>query len=613
MNAAPSSDAVPMAAAQAVLQNLQAGLDAHRRGDLTSAERHYRSVLQAAPDTLDAYNLLGRLLVQSGRASDAIPLLRHALDRNAGQSGLWLSYAEALLAYGGHGAAREAAEKARQLAPKDLDVLYIWAETQRAASAWMAAADGYRLFLVARPDHAGAWLQLATCLQAMGDLPSAKNAAKRALQLAPQAPECHNNLGSLYAAGDDHAAALTHFDNALALRPEYPSALINKAASLRETGRAAEAIPLLQRAITISSGHPQAVAGLAQAVAGLAQARHSLGEIDVARQLYRDALARQPGDAETQWNYALASLTAGDFTAGWQAYAWRWRKAVLPLPHRAWPWPAWTENDVAGKRLLIWGEQGLGDRLLLLQFLPGLIADGATVTLETDPRLIPLLQRSFTGVDFVPEGIHADPSVLQRQFDGHRPLGDLAVSAPPGKPILRADATRVAALGSKYRNGSGDRLIGLSWRSANPQLGAAKSVDIAALAPLAAIAGLRFVCLQYGATVEEHAALRDLFGDRYIADPEIDAQNDLAALADQIAALDLTITVSNVTAHIAGALGCPVWLLTPPAGRSLFFYLMAAGNSTPWYPGMRIFRRSPGEGPESQLETVAKGLESLAK
>lgn len=606
MNAGPPSDTVPMAAAQAVLQSLQAGLDAHRRGDLTSAERHYRSVLQAAPDTLDAYNLLGRLLVQSGRPSDAIPLLRHALDRNAGQPGLWISYAEALLAYGAHEAAREAAEKARQLAPKDSDVLYVWAETQRAAAAWVAAADAYRMLLAVRPDHAGAWLQLATCLQAVGDQPAAKRAAERALQLAPQAPECHNNLGSLYAAGDDHASALTYFDNALALRPDYPSALINKAASLRETARAAEAIPLLQRAITISSGHPQAVAGLAQA-------RHSLGEIDAARQLYRDALARQPNDAEVQWNYALASLTAGDFTAGWQAYAWRWRKAAPPLPHRAWPWSVWTENDVAGKRLLIWGEQGLGDRLLLLQYLPALVADGAKITLETDPRLIPLLQRSFAGVEFAAEGTHVDPALLERQFDGHRPLGDLAVTAPPGKPILRADAIRARELANRYRGGSPDRLIGLSWRSANPQLGAAKSVDIAALAPPAAVAGLRFVCLQYGATVEEHAALRDLFGDRYIVDPEIDAQNDLAALADQIAALDLTITVSNVTAHIAGALGCPVWLLAPPAGRSLFFYLMAAGDSTPWYPGMRIFRRSQGEGPESQLEEVAKGLESLAK
>lgn len=606
MNAAPPSDAAPMAAAQAVLQDLQAGLEAHRRGDLTSAEHHYRSVLQAAPDTLDAYNLLGRLLVQSGRASDAIPLLRHALDRNAGQPGLWISYAEGLLAYGAHEAAREAAEKARQLAPKDPDVLYVWAETQRAASAWMAAADGYRLLLAARPNHAGAWLQLATCLQAMGDLRGAKQAAERALQHAPQAPECHNNLGSLYAATDDHAVALEHFDRALRLRPDYPAALINKASSLRDTGRAAEAIPLLQQAIALTNGHPQAVAGLAQA-------HHNLGKIDEARRLYRDALARQPNDAETQWNYALASLTAGDFTAGWQAYAWRWRKAVLPLPHRAWPWQVWTENDVASKRLLIWGEQGLGDRLLLLQFLPALIADGAKITLETDPRLIPLLQRSFAGVDFVPEGIHADPSLLQRQFDGHRPLGDLAVTAPPGQPILRADAARASALAKRYHGGSQDRLIGLSWRSANPQLGATKSVDIAALAPLAAVAGLRFVCLQYGATAEEHAALRDLFGDRYIVDPEIDAQNDLAALADQIAALDLTITVSNVTAHIAGALGCPVWLLAPPAGRSLFFYLMAAGDSTPWYPAMRIFRRSPGEGPESQLEAVAKGLELLAK
>lgn len=592
--------------AQTDLQNLQAGLEAHRRGDLPTAERLYRLVLQTAPDTLDAYNLLGRLLVQDGRIGDAIPLLRHALDRNPGQSGLWISYAEALLTYGAHEAAREAAEKARQLAPKDPDVLYVWAETQRAASAWIAAADGYRRLLAVRPDHAGAWLQLATCLQAMGDLSAAKQAAERALQHAPQAPECHNNLGSLYAASDDHAAALPHFERALALRPNYPAALINKAASLRETGQAADAVPLLQQAITLTNGH-------LQAVAGLAQARHSLGQIDEARQLYRDALAREPNDAETQWNYALAALTAGDFTAGWQAYAWRWRKAMPPLPHRAWPWPIWTENDIAGKRLLIWGEQGLGDRLMLLQFLPALIEDGAKVTLETDPRLIPLLQRSFAGVDFAAEGTHADPELLQRQFDGHRPLGDLAVTAPPGKPILCADPIRASALASKYRGDSRDRLVGLSWRSANPTLGAAKSLSIPELAPLAAIAGLRFVCLQYGATAEEHAALRLLFGDRYIVDPEIDAKNDLAGLADQIAALDLTVTVSNITAHLAGSLGRPVWLLAPASGRSLFFYLMAEGEGTPWYASMRIFRRSHDQGAESQLEAVAKGLELLAK
>ncbi|QDO98827.1 tetratricopeptide repeat protein [Ferrovibrio terrae] len=606
MSAPPPSDTMPAATAQTDLQNLQAGLEAHRRGDLPTAERLYRLVLQTAPDTLDAYNLLGRLLVQGGRVGDAIPLLRHALDRNPGQSGLWISYAEALLTYGAHEAAREAAEKARQLAPKDPDVLYVWAETQRAASAWIAAADGYRRLLAVRPDHAGAWLQLATCLQAMGDLPAAKQAAERAVQHAPQAPECHNNLGSLHAASDDHAAALPHFERALALRPNYPAALINKGASLRETGQAADAVLLLQQAMALTNGHPQAVAGLAQA-------RHSLGQIDEARQLYRDALAREPNDAETQWNYALAALTAGDFAAGWQAYAWRWRKAMPPLPHRAWPWPVWTENDIAGKRLLIWGEQGLGDRLMLLQFLPALIEDGAKVTLETDPRLIPLLQRSFAGIDFAAEGTHADPELLQRQFDGHRPLGDLAVTAPPGKPILRADPIRSNALAGKYRGDSRDRLVGLSWRSANPTLGAAKSLSIPELAPLAAIAGLRFVCLQYGATPEEHAALRSLFGDRYIVDPGIDAKNDLAGLADQIAALDLTVTVSNITAHLAGSLGRPVWLLAPASGRSLFFYLMAEGEGTPWYAGMRIFRRSHDRGAESQLEAVAKGLELLAK
>lgn len=610
MNAPMPPDVMQPGEAQSVLHKLQAGLDAHRRGDLKQAEQLYRAVLLAAPDTLDAYNLLGRLLVQSGRAGDAVPLLRHAIDRAAAQPALWVSYAEALLAYGALATAREAAEKARQLAPRDVDVLFIWAEAQRMSAAWVAAADGYRRLLAVQPQHAGAWLQLATCLQAMGDLPAARQAAQQAVQHAPQAPECHNNLGSLHAASEDHAAALLHFERALTLRPQYVPALINKAASLRETGRAAEALPLLEQALPLTQGHPHY---LGQTHAGLALARHGLGQVDLALADYREALQRQPQDPETQWNFALANLAVGNFAEGWQAYAWRWRKATPPLPHRAWPWPIWTEDDVAGKRLLIWGEQGLGDRLLLLQYLPSLVEAGARVTLETDPRLIPLLERSFTGIDFAAEGAQANPDLLLRRFDGHRPLGDLAVTAPPGQPILRANARQAARLGEHYRQGSKDRLIGLSWRSANPTMGAAKSLRIADLAPLASVPGLRFVCLQYGATAEEHAALQSLFGERYIHDASIDTRNDLAGLADQIASLDLTVTVSNVTAHLAGALGRPVWVLAPPTGRSLFFYLMATGEGTPWYPGLRIFRRAHAEGPESQLAAVAKALELLEK
>lgn len=606
MTAATPTGVAPPVLAPAVLQQLQNGLEAHRRGDLSTAEKLYRAVLATAPDTLDVYNLLGRLLVQSGRAGEAVPMLRHAIDRATAQPALWLSYTEALLAQGNLPAAREAAEKARQLAPRDPDAIFAWAEVQRMAGATIAAADGYRTLLALQPRHAAGWLQLGFCLQAMGDLPGAKQAALRAIEIAPQAPECHNNLGSFFAAGGEHAGALPHFDKALSLRPNYAAALINKAASLRETGRAEEALSLLEQALTLTQGH-------AQAFAGLAQARHSLGQIDTARAAYREALGRQPNDPETQWNYALAALSAGDFDHGWSAYAWRWRKAVTPLPARSWPWPIWTSDDVAGKQLLIWGEQGLGDRLLLLQFLPSLAAAGARVTLETDPRLIPLLKRSFTGIDFAPEGMHAAPDLMLRSFDGHRPLGDLAVAAPPGKPILQADTDHAARLRAQYLQGSSDKLVGLSWRSANPSLGAAKSLKPADLAPLATIPGLRFVCLQYGATDAEHAEFRRLFGARYIVDSAIDAQNDLAGLADQIAALDLTVTVSNVTAHIAGALGKPVWVLAPPAGRSLFFYLMASGDGTPWYPAMRIFRRGHVEGPETQLGAVAKALELLAK
>ncbi|WP_374304897.1 tetratricopeptide repeat protein [Ferrovibrio sp.] len=589
----------------AALEQLQAGLDAHRRGDLALAEKLYRAVLAAAPETLDAANLLARLLVQVGRATEAAPLLRHALDRSPAEAGLWLSYTECLLAAGQVVQAREAAETARRLAPNDADVLYLWSEAQRLAGAWEMAAGGYRQLLASKPGHAGAWLQLGDCLRQMGDRPGALEAAKRALKLAPQAPECHNNLGGLMAAQDDHATALGHFDEALRLRPNYPLALINKAGSLRETGQADAALALARQAVQLTQGHPDA--WLAQA-----QALHVLGNLPAAVAAYREALSRRPQDAEGQWNYALAALAQGDFANGWLAYRWRWRKAEPPLPHRSWPWPEWSGDGTVPQKLLLWGEQGLGDRLLFLQYLPDLLTAGnADLTLETDPRLIPLLRRSFPQMRFAAEAPQADPALLAGTFDAHLPMGNLPRRAPPGKAYLQADAARATELSTRYRRGD-ERLIGLSWRSANAALGAAKSLRPEAFAPLADLPDCRFVCLQYGATEAEHAAFRSMFGDRYIHDPAIDAQSDLDGLAAQIAALDLVLTISNVTAHLAGALGQPVWLLAPE-GKSRFFYLMGAGEGTPWYPQMRIFRPPAGGGWAGVLQTVANSLESLEK
>ncbi|MFN4310863.1 MAG: tetratricopeptide repeat protein [Ferrovibrio sp.] len=589
----------------AALEQLQAGLDAHRRGDLVQAEKLYRAVLAAAPETLDATNLLARLLMQVGRSAEAAPLLRHALDRAPGEAGLWLSYTECLLAAGQVVPAREAAETARQLAPNDIEALYLWSESQRLAGAWEMAAGGYRQLLAIRADHAGAWLQLGDCLRRLGDLPAALAAANRALNLAPQAPECHNNLGGLLAAQGDHVAALERFEQALRLRPNYALALINKSASLREIGQGAAALELARQAVQISQGHPDA--WLAQA-----QALHVQGALPAAIVAYREALSRRPQDAEAQWNYALAALAQGDFVNGWLSYRWRWRKAEPPLPHRSWPWPEWSGEGELPRNLLVWGEQGLGDRLLFLQFLPELLTAGnGTVTLETDPRLIPLLQRSFPQLQLAAEQPQADPALLAARLDAHLPLGNLPRGAPPGKAYLRADTARAAELSSRYRRG-GETLVGLSWRSANPTLGAAKSINPEALAPLAELPGCRFVNLQYGATETEHATLKAMLGDRYIHDPAIDAQNDLDGLAAQIEALDLVLTVSNVTAHLAGALGQAVWLLAPE-GKSRFFYLMGAGEGTPWYPRMRIFRPGiTGDWP-GLLQSVANSLESLEK
>jgi hypothetical protein len=232
--------------------------------------------------------------------------------------------------------------------------------------------------------------------------------------------------------------------------------------------------------------------------------------------------------------------------------------------------PAWNGQPLEGKTLHVWGEQGVGDQVLYAGVIDEARARAGRCVLECEPRLVPLFERSFAGVEVVPQTTPAQQRISAPDIGAQIAVGSLSrffrtdlASFPRHRGYLRADPTRVALLRERYRRLGSGRVVGLSWRSTRKDLGLWKSAPLAGWAPILAVPGVAFINLQYGDCTAELVDVEQHIGTAIHCDGEVDPLKDLDAFAAQISALDLVITTSNTTAHFAGALGVPVWTLLP--------------------------------------------------
>ena len=392
----------------------------------------------------------------------------------------------------------------------------------------------------------------------------------------PCAVEARINLGAILDQEGRHEEALGQYRQALAERGGHPLALNNMGNSLSKLGRFAQAAASFRLALA-------AAPDCLEARLALGAALQRDGDAQGAIACFREALGRDPECAEAHWNLALALLIAGEFQEGWREYQWRWRRDSFTSPRRGFKEPSWDGSPLAGRRILVHGEQGLGDTIQFARYLPLVAAAGGSVLAECQcASLRPLLER-IPGVSRVlVMGEKLPPFDLQVPLLSLPYLFGTTLNRLPARvPYLSPDPERLCAW-SRRLPGSGHGLkVGLVWagkalpdhfRSCAPET----------LAPLGQIPGVSFYSLQLPADGAETAApfpeLVDLTRD--IAD-----FGDTAAL---IAHLDLVISVDTSVAHLAGALGKPVWLMLPRAGD--YRWLLERGDS-PWYPSMRIFRQ----------------------
>ncbi len=451
------------------------------------------------------------------------------------------------------------------------------------------AEQGYRKVLAAEPGLFEAHVNLGVVLQGQGRLADAAESFRSAAVLDPDYAEVHYALGTVLEELNEGDEAVACFRRAVEINPDYVEALNGLAIGLQKQGKPADAIETFERALEIDPG-------FAEAHNNLGNLHHKEGRPDDAVAAFRRAIDINPDYAEAHRNYSQVLLLSGRLDEGWREAQWRWKCRDFPSEKRDFPQPSWAGEPLAGKRILVWGEQGVGDEVHFAAMVPDLLDAGAKVVLESDPRLVPLFRRSFPGVECAPRETPPAAETGAEDIDFQAPSGNLGQwlrpdleSFPDPVPYLAADQARADGLRSKYREGGKDLLVGIAWVSKNPEIGKEKSMSLMDWWPLTARTGIKFIDLQYGDTEEERRTFEKKTGVAVLHDGDIDQMADLDAFAAQVAAMDLVVSVSNTTVHISGGLGRPTWVLLNSLPLPVW---MLGREDSPWYRSMRLFRQA---------------------
>jgi tetratricopeptide (TPR) repeat protein len=563
--------------------NLGRALKSQGRREAASSSFARALVLQ--PDYAEAHDHLGKLCREAGRLDEAIAHFTQALAFRPDLAEVNSDLGGILEGRGQYEEAAACYRRALRGRPDFVSALYGLASVLRATSVYEEAEAHYRRVLALQPDHFEAGNGLGLVLARQGRADEAASRYRRVLEARPDYAEAHYNLALVLEVQGEWAAAIAEYRLALRSAPDYCEAHNKLGLALQAEGHFAQAAACYERAL---AGRPED-AGIHN---NLGMALQSLGRPVAALACYRRALALGPDDARVHANLATCLLLMGALRQGFEALS-ESRHALPTLP-------LWGGESLAGRSILIHCERGLGDNLQFIRYVPLLAGQARRVGVLAPSALVDLF-RSTPGVEI------GETMPDAADFDCHVPMlclprlfGTELATIPAAIPYLSARPEKRRHWAARLAPGRQRMRIGLLWDGAspteNPPAGAIDrrpSLDLGALASLGSIDGMQYIGLQRGTP----PAGLDL----------VDAGelNDFADMAGLVANLDLLVSVDGPVAHLAGALGKPVWLLVSFDGN---WRWLLDRDSSPWYPTMRLFRQpAPGDW-DSVVRAVRQAL-----
>jgi tetratricopeptide (TPR) repeat protein len=627
------------------LAALQQALAVHQSGSIEQAREVYRRLYKLYPRNPDVLRLLGTADYQLGNLEEGAGYLRQSLKEQPQQPGTWNNLGNALKQLGQLEESLKAYDKALAFKPDYAEASnnkgvvlralqrfeeslacydkavsirqdYLDAHNNRGAvlkamRRYEEALASYDRALVLKPDYFEAHNNRAIVLNDLKRFQDSVESCIQALALKPDSAETYNCLGNAYRGQLLFKEAIACHERAIRLDPASAEAYNNRAVDFQKIGLYEEAMANCKKAIELSADYAEpynnlgmllqqsnrleeALACLDTAIALMPDyveaynnrgvVLMNLNRLDQALADYDAAIERDPDYAEAHWNKALLLILQGQYEQGWGLFEWRWlrNEAKTAGKFRGLPWLG--QESISGKTLLIYPEQGLGDYIQFCRYAPQVEALGAQVILEASSALVPVLSTLPGNFTIVASG---DPLP---QHDALCPLMSLPLAfkttidtIPANIPYFFADP--VKTIEWQDRIGAGDQpRIGLVW-SGNPthKNDRNRSLSLSQMAPLFDLP-FEFHCLQKDIREEDRETLQ-----RYPQlDIHADELQDFSDTAALIEAMDLVISVDTSVAHLAGAMGKPLWLLLPYVPD---YRWMLERSDSPWYPSARLFRQ----------------------
>ncbi|MBM3839869.1 MAG: tetratricopeptide repeat protein [Verrucomicrobia bacterium] len=520
----------------------------------------FQQAAKAQPDWAEAHHELALALLDCQRAQEAVASLQQAL----------------------------ALDKAHAGARRTL------ANLLQAAGHWREAAQEYAELLPVQPNDPTLFQQFGLCCQELGEFQLAEKAYLKTLHFGLDSPELQFNLGATRLKLGRPLEAISTFQKALLQDPLLTLANLGMANAYRQLGDLDSAEACLRRELEINPNCADAAVNLGV----LLHERHRVGE---AIGCYKKAISLNPHHPILRWNFAIASLLAGDFKTGWNEYEWRWQVKHKPKPK--FPQPEWDGSDLNGRALLLYAEQGFGDTLMFARYAPLVARRGGRVVMQCQPPLkrllaaMPDLQVVAEGEPLPPCDVQAPLMSLPRIFGAaldaeHRWEPYLRVPPETDWKLPAHDATKIK--------------VGLAWAS-NPHhpVSSQKSVALARWEPVLSVPHCEFFSLQIDPDPSATAVMQsrpNLHG--------LPARfGDFADTAAAISQLDLVISVDTAVAHLAGGLGHLVWVLL---SFSADWRWLLKRRDSPWYPTMSLFRQPQPGNWDAAISEVATHLTELS-
>jgi len=618
-------------------------------GEINKAENAYRRALELKNDDPDLMNDLGNLLFNKekglGGASlqEAMDFFAEAVRLGPDSAGYRLNYGNALRDNKQIDLARACYEKALQIDPKLI----------------------------------GALSNLGLICHMEREYEEAIGYFEKLLKIDPADSAALNNMGSVFVSKHQHDRGIEYFEKAVKCDPKNPLIYFNMGKALMRRGRHTEALDSLQQSMELDSYQPMVygtfctllrlmdlphqsekfardallefpgnvflqceVAVNLQACLKLGEAEEILrsilqehphsgqalqilgiilihtGQEEEIIEMFEKALLFLPDEAGVFFNYALALFSIGHLQEAWKYYRQRWETMNFPSADRSFPQQLWDGSSLQGKSILVYGEQGLGDEIRHTSLIPDLMQKGGDVSIECEPRLVDLVQRSFPAAKVYPAP-YEEAEAGKIDFDYVSPILSLgeffrpsidAFPSDPDNAFFKADPDRVAFWKQRLEDLGPRPKIGLAWRG---QLRSNEfdpwSVTIEELAPVLSLPGVDFVNLMYLECSEDRGQSQELYGANIHTWDDIDLKDDQDDLAGLISNLDLVICPLTSVGYLASGLAIPTYIFSPM--KRLFIFL---GNpdAPGWAPSVRYFRKDARENWDETVRAISMEVQS---